>query len=248
MKQNSFGPIWLWVSFAVLVVTGLGFTFYYGIQPRPAQKIKLSKFESPGIAANAMKLRLREEIKAAPVMFWGLDATHVHSIEILKSFLTAPKDSGVTYDHVIWDSALGVPPADLGLEVFDFAQEPQRFVSGVQGALAQKMRILAVTSIWNSSQTFPMSFASQVREKSNIQSLSMTFLDFPRTRSAESNLQIPCKVGNADDTGSGKLGCLVLMKARSLYRKKFNPGEWVGLLDQVGLTDYVFLMTRQPET
>ena len=96
------------------------------------------------------------------------------------------------------------------------------------------------------SHKIPQSLVSELQKSVGEQPImSLIFSNFPRRREDESNLEIPCNTGPKDSEQTGSLGCLILQSSRVLYRKHLKAGTWVGLLNQVGGSDYVFLITPE---
>jgi hypothetical protein len=234
-----------WVLLALVTLTGLGTMIYYGIQPRPIPKIKLSRFESPTVLANSILLRLREEIQQSPVLFLGVDVDRPEHFAIWKEFLAHNQEPGSKYDLVVMDQLIqnnDIPEAQKIPTKDDF----EVFYQGVQQALASGKRIAIIVPTVYSVQMIPGNLVQNYKAKAAVPPMSLSLSDFPRHRETElKELTNRCVVEGVDQTGVGPFGCLVLQTARGNYRQHFHAGDWIGLVNQIGLKDYLVLYTQE---
>jgi len=236
---------WMLIFLGALMLSGLFFVFYFGIQPRPVKKIKMSRFDTPNVLAGAVFLRLNEELKAASILILGVEATHREAIQFLDQFTAYPSDEKLTYTRILWDQRLGDPWISQPVEAFSLPENSAQIMSVLKQDLQEGRRTLVITEPWQSSQVIQQSGANQIKAQINESVTSLTVLNFPRNPAEEKDYPIKCDVGTADTTGLGPLGCLVRLKAKMNYRKKYPPGSLVGTVDLVGLTDYLILLTTE---
>jgi hypothetical protein len=230
----------LLVLYGVLIILGVAAVFFFGMKPRPVEKIKLSQFEDSQVASKAVLLTLMRELKETPILIIGIDPQEKFQHEIVLQLWTAGQYDGMLIDETIPKSAGFVG------EVFNLKNDTDRFFSGIQSVLDKKLRLLVVMPTYESSQMVAASLAFQLKKKyAHPIFSSITFSNFPRSREQEGNLTIPCNTGEQDQAGAADVGCLLLLKARGLYRKKLESGKWIGFLDQIGTTDFVFALQRE---
>lgn len=237
----------LYIFFASLFVGVVGI-FYFGIQPKPVEKIRLSQFESTKIAANSVLISIGAEIEKSPILFFGIAPTMIETVDVLKDFLISSAGSKLNYDLIVWDQRLGDSLLEHPVQVMDLAENPQGVLDFLNRTQADHQRVLVVTSFLNSSQLLAESFASQITKRSDLKPTSITLVKFPRTRDEEDKATVPCNTGPQDEQGIGHLGCMVLTKSRYMYKKRLAADQLVGILDQVGLHDFLFMLTKEPLT
>ncbi len=229
----------LWVFFGILMLAGLGSVLFVGLSPRPVPKISLSPFESPTVLANALAMRLNDELGRANTIVFGFDGTAYHET-ILKQILPALKDKGINLEHVFVDRQLGweIPNS----KEIDLSQGPQEVLREAELAATQKQKILIITGSVHSSQLLQNNLVQfLVGQLKDTKILSITFSWFSRNKAEEELIPIKCKTGN-DPLQTADLGCWILQSSRIQYRKKANLTGPMGLLNQVGLSDYIFLV------
>jgi hypothetical protein len=236
-----------WIAVILVALAGLTVMIYYGIQPQPIQKIKLSKFETHTVLANSLLLRLREEIKNSPVMFLGLDPDRPEHFEIWREFLKQNQEPGMAYDLIVMDQ-------DLTTDLFPEAQRVGTrdenfpiFFEGITKAVTQGHRVAVLMPLIYSVQMIPQNVASHFNSQPNllVPATSFSLTDFPRSREQEKDMSQRCIVEGVDQTGLGPYGCLLVQMARANYRKRYEPGDAVGLVNQIGLRDYLILYTKE---
>lgn len=235
-----------WILVILIALCGLTVMIYYGIQPRPIPKIKISKFESHTVLANSLILRLREEIKNSPVLFLGLDPDRPEHFEIWKEFLKQNQEPGMAYDVVVLEQ-------ELTTDLFPEAQKvPTKdgftlFFSGVTEALTHGHRVAVLVPLAYSVQMVPQNVVFHFNSHPNVMvpATSLSLTNFPRTREQEKEMSLRCIVEGVDQTGLGPFGCLVVQTARANYRKRFEAGDGVGMVHQIGQRDYLVFYTKE---
>lgn len=245
MKSSKNWPL---VALVFLILIGLSVTVYFVIQPRPVPKISWSHFSDSREFAQAVSHRLRLEIRDSRLLFLGVDPEVQEHYLVWKEFLIQQKTEGQAIDVLgidpylpfksLWTASLGEVVGEI-LEI-DFNQEMERAFGGIEESLKSQKRVAFLVPSLFSSQLLKISPASRAKER-GLSPMSFSLSLFPRKREDEKNLSFPCLSENRDIQGTRDLGCMILQKSRTLYRKKSIPGKWPGVVDQVGVKDYLAL-------
>lgn len=230
-----------WVLVGLLTVCGMATVIYFAIQPRPILKIKLSQFETPTVLANSLLLRLREEIKKSPVLFVGIQSEHPEQLEVWKQFFIHNQEIGMKYDLIVADSFL--PGIDLlePQEKMASKELSAELIAGVESARAAGKRVAIVVPTLYSVQLIHGNLANMYKQSTGSVPMSLSISEFPRSRDQEKTTSFPCSVSGVDQTGFGPFGCMLIQTARANYRKRYETGKYVGLVEQIGLKDYLVL-------
>ena len=240
MKQKL-----IWILFGVLALSGLSVVLYFGIQPRPVEQISISVFSGPTQIAESLIFRLRQQLINQNILFLGIDPEQELHRQVVSEFLKANNDPQTKFSKVIIDKGIQISSAENVLTL-NLNEEQQQVLQILQEAQATNQRVLVILLHVNASQKIPGSLAEIITQQAHVAANSILFVTVPRSRDHESDLSIPCNTANADESGTGRLGCLILQKARSLYRKRFPAGKLVGYLDQMGAKDFVFSLAVEP--
>lgn len=231
-----------WAIAATVLLVGVGFSVYFGVQPKSIPKIKYSHFSDPGKAAGALMLRMNLELKSAPLLMLGVMPGRKMDLEVWKAFLEQSHMPELQYQVVVIDPKLPfaaeIFPTALKLDIKD---EAERFIEGAKNAKAQGLRMAVIAPTIYVSQRLQQNPMAQIKKNSDLQAVSISLMGFPRSPEQEAQMDIPCVMGSNDRDGVGALGCMAQQKARLNYRKKSKPGFYEGLMDQVGQQDYLFL-------
>lgn len=231
--------------YALIVILGVVAVVQFGMGPRTIEKIKFSEFENSQVVVNSLLLSLRQDLRENPILILGIDSQDPFQQEVLMKFLEMNQEPGTKYDGVLLDSSLQVPEG-LVAESFSVLREFDRFYAGIQTVLDRKLRLMVLLPNNQSSAILPESISQKLKQKLKKSPATMiTFSNFPRSREEEPTLSIPCNTGEADAGQTRKLGCQILQKARSLYRKKMKSGALIGFMNQAGPADYVFALTDE---
>ncbi len=230
-----------WALVGLLAICGMAMVIYFGIQPRPIPKIKLSQFETPTVLANSLLLRLREEIQKSPVLFLGVQSERPEQIEVWKQFFIHNQEPGMKYDLIVADQFL--PGIDLlePQEKMASKELATELIAGVEAARAAGKRVAIVVPTFYSAQLIHGNLANIYKQTTGQVPMSLSLSEFPRSREQEKTMLNPCIVAGVDQTGFGPFGCMLVQTARANYRKHFQAGKYVGLVDQVGLKDFLVL-------
>lgn len=233
----------------VIVVAGLGLVIWTGFEPRVIQKIKISQFENPTVAANSLLLRMNQELKSVPVLMWGFPHSQNQDIvPILLEFIRLSPGVNQGFDKVVVDSNLDVVVPELAQvsgDRLDTKIEIDRLAGLLTEAQKAGHRVLVVLPTVFSATSLVGSPA-HILSQNQIPLISFVVSSFPRSRESENLSSIPCNVNVRDTEGTGALGCQMLSVARMGYRKRFDSGAIVGSLSQISKLDYLFLLTREP--
>lgn len=236
-----------WVVLVVVILAGLTMVLYYGTKPRPVPKIKLSNFETPTVLSKALLLRLNQEIKLSPIIVLGVDPKEEVHFEVWQNFFAANQDPLTKYSSLVMDKDLGHADQFPGALALNTVEDFETVVLGLQGAIQRNERVAILVPTIYSSQLVHANFVHRLKERLGMEITSISLSGFPRTREAEQTMPIACIVEGVDDVGTGTLGCMIVQMSRNQYRnQKVESGKWVGLAEQVGLKDYLVLLTIEP--
>lgn len=234
-------------GFLIMVLAGVFFTLKFGLQPRPLAKINISSFETPLKFAESIELRLREEIKATPILILGYQPEKPHQLELVREFLKSNKEPEMSYEAVVADEHLDLP-TEIGVsEKIDTNQKIEALAQGLKTALEQKRRVVLIVPSIYSAQLVGGNVADLLKRQYQLPIGSFTVVELPRTREQEKEVTIPCLMKDADNTGTGSLGCAILQAGRATYRKKMPPGFRTGMMDQRGGSDFLIFYSNEVE-
>jgi hypothetical protein len=242
MEKNT---KFLLTAFVLLVGISISAVLFYGIRPQPISKISISVFEKTDVVVNALFLSMSEELDKSSIFFLGIDTTDPFFNEVYQKFLTKSLQLSHPFDALVVDSSAG-GQAVMKEERFAIKAEPERFFAGLKTVQERGLRLLVVVPPTEASTRLPGSLISTVKKSTPVPIMGLVFSAFPRSREQEESLSIPCNTGEEDLGGTALLGCAILQKARGLYRKHFPTGTHIGLLDQTGASEFIFLLTTQP--
>jgi hypothetical protein len=240
-----------YISYGILgliIVGGLYYASLLGMQPRAVNKIKLQSFENPAAIANSIILSLQPQMKAVPILVWGLEISHPEMTETLEQFLAQNQDPATKYDVVFIDTNVeGLVPelAKIQGERLNTQEETSRLIQGLKAAQAQNFRVMVIAPVTFAAAYLEHSVARKIKD-AGLPLATLLLTTLPRSRDQESQTRIPCNVNVRDNDGSGKLGCDIVQTARLNYRKKFQSGQFVGLMNQMSEEDFLFLLAQEP--
>lgn len=227
---------------AVVLLCGIGFSVYFGIQPKSIPKITYSHFSEPAKMSDAIILRLNQEIKGAPLLMLGVTPGRKMDLEVWKAFLEQSQIPELQYQALIVD-----PELPFASEMFpsavklDIKADVARFIEGAKKAREQGLRMAVIVPSIYASQRLQGNPADRIRKESDLTPMSFSIMGFPRSTEQEAAMPIKCVMGSNDRDGIGAMGCMAEQKARLVYRKKSKPGFYEGMMDQVGERDYLVL-------
>lgn len=235
-----------WVFLGILAVAGVAVCVYFGIQPRPVPKIKPSQIETPEAFGAAISKRLWMELKDAPLIFLGVDPEKVDHMKVWKGFFESlDKESEYT---VVVDPNLPHKVVINSQNELDMNTGYDEFVEWLKTAMEHNQRVAVVVPTIYSSQAIPDNPINRLKKEMANPSvmMSLSIVEPTLSREEESKALYPCATGSGDTRGLGSFGCLIQSKSRSLYMKKFESARYLGLMDQIGATDYLILFRFIP--
>lgn len=241
---------WIYILSAVAVIGGgVYFALTFGLNPKPIPKISWSHFVSPDdYGANIYK-RLRLEIQSHNLLFLGVMPDRPSHYQAWKGFLNELEPE-FKFEHIIVD--LSLPHKNLVpfTEEINLVENQIAIVNTVREIINSKKKVVIILpttfisylvkgnlySLLNQSL-----YGTEQGTKFNVDWMTFSLAGFPLNRDEEKTMEIPCDTEVKDADGSGALGCMIVMKARTLYRKKRIEGKFPGVLDQIGSKEYLGL-------
>ncbi len=234
-----------WISLGVLVAVGLAITLYFGLQPKSLPKIKGSVLANPERMGEAVAQRLWQEIKEADLIFLGVEPGKTDHLKLWKRFLEVlPSDQ--KYAQVLIEPGLEDKNIISYNEEIDLQKEMDRFKNGLKVSKENKIRVAIIVPSIYSSQSIPDNPVHRFKQDLDFSPLSLSVAEPTLSRDEEATAIYPCSSGSQDLAGLASWGCLIQTKSRSLYRKKWEPGKYIGLMDQIGAKDYLVLIRKVP--
>lgn len=231
------------LSMTALVGTALGTVVYFGLSPKSVPKINLSHFDTPAAAGEAVGQRLWLELKAAPVLLFGVWPDKKEDVEAVAGFLAHFKGPDLKYDVVFVEPNLPFRELLPNAQEVSLRDQLDRVVEVAKAASAQGQRVIAVVPSMFSSRLLTDGPAARLKAAlGETPFVAISTSPFPYTRDEEKEFPLRCDAGN-DPTGYGQLTCAVIQKSRVTYRKKKDPSKYNGSLDLVGENDYLFLFS-----
>ncbi len=252
--------------FVVLIFgAGLIALFKFGIRPKPVPKINLSGFASATDYTKAIELRLNLELNKTKVLVLGIAPNNPdHELLAKQSLPILIKAFGF---NVIYNEQGVIPNWDLNQELKNmsdsnsnsplpeiqihnirFYESLESNLESIKSDFQQGKKVLILTANLFSTTKIQKSIPNLLIEKSVTDITSFFTSTFPKKRDEEKDIPLQCQVEGVDQTGLGALSCLILQRARSIYRKQLDPsstGDYLGIVDQVGLQDYVLMFRHK---
>jgi hypothetical protein len=231
-----------WAVAAIVVLTGLGLSVYFGQETVSIPKITYNSYSDPAKFSEALIIKMMPELKSSSLLMLGVMPGRKIDLEIWKAFLDQTELSELKYQVLIVDPAL-----PLVNELFpnaikmDLKTDLERFIEGAKKARAQGFRTAVLVPSIYASQLLQSNPVENIKKNSDLKPTSFSVMGFPRAPEQEAFMEIPCVMGQNDREGVGAMGCEAQKKARLLYRKKSKPGFYEGVLDQIGERDYLIL-------
>lgn len=235
-----------WTFLGILVTAGVAGTIYFGLQPKSVPKIKPSLVAQPESLGEAVGQRLWQEIRDADVIFLGVEPGKMEHLKVWKGFLeTLPSDQ--RYGQILIDP--GLPDKNIipFTDEIDLQKDLARFEEGLKTAAEKKIRLAFIVPSIYASQSIPDNPIHRLKKTLGFLPLSLSVAEPTLKREEETEALYPCVTGSGDTVGLGSWGCLIQAKSRGLYRKKWTPGKYLGLMDQIGALDYLILVRAIPK-
>ena len=235
-------------ALGLVALLGLVSVIYWGVQPRPLPKIKLSLFQTTNVAANSILISLRPELQEHSLFILGIEPGQADLTRVLLDFVNLNQDPSTAFQGYVVDQELEQMIPELKTipgDRFETLKEKERLVAAFQQLSKSQTRALFIMPAAYAATFLSGSPGQQLREQGF--SFSTILLhSFPRRREDEKKLSTPCDVASHDMSGTGGLGCEILSIARLNYRKHFKTDDLIGLMSQVSQNDFLFLLAREP--
>lgn len=209
--------------------------------------MNLSFFERPEKISEAVGMRLRLELQGAPLLLLGVWPGRAEEVIWVQDLLGKLKEKELHYDVVVVQEDLPGFENFPANEKISFRDELSRFAAGAKDLLTQGRRVVVIAPSVFTTQLLSGNPADRLKTEFGLDPVSLSAAPFPHLREEEKGFEVACITGATDPSGTGPFGCAVLHKARSMYRKKKQADRFAASLDQVGLKDYLLLMTA-PKT
>ncbi len=232
------------IFLVVVMLAGIGAIIYVGIKPKPISKIDLSGFQSTAEYSKSLDVRLNQEIKDSPILFLGVEADNIAQTKLWKEFLDL-LPPGEAYDQVILDKLVSSYTFFDKNQVIDMKEQGPELIKFLQDAKAQNKRTVVIAPSIFVSQLIPKNPTGKILEKSGLSITSFSLASFPESREQEKLQNITCDTNVNDEKGTAALGCIILQVARSNYRKHLTGFPYVGIVNQVGLRDYLMMINEK---
>lgn len=235
-----------------VISVGVFLAMYWGLTPKPIPKIRLSQFVSSEEVAASVILRMRREIKEAPVLFLGVWPDDKMSVPVWSSFISQlqnnPENQDLKYDAFIMDPGMEGLTANNSVwpehESASLIGHYDQIVLGLESAIANKKRILFIVPSTHSSQVIQNSPIDLLKEKLKITPTSFSIAPFVLTAAELKNSPVPCKGTLDEKVGTSAFGCAIsyVSQLNRVKATKLPTGKMTGLMSQFGLTDYILFL------
>lgn len=213
--------------FAVVVFGALAAFIVMGLKGKSLPKIKYSHFESPEKAGQAIRHILRQDLKYNSVIMLGVLPDNENHKKVWRAFIEVQDIAEFSYQVL-----------DLSSEI-DLNVVEQTMLS----ALASNTRLAIIYPSYHVSHAVSDNFINQFEKRNQKKVMSISLVPFPISREDEADYIFPCNTNpELDKNGLGMFGCLIMNKARTIYRKKYEASKITGLMDQFGDRDYLMLI------
>ncbi len=236
------------LAFGLVFIAGLALVVHVGLQPSATNQIPIRVFSSTEGAADALLSELNPELQHHSLLIVGLQPGKPELIQLFFDLLKQNAGTKTEFKVLLIDQELEriIPElSSLAAERINIQDHTDELLTGLRQLQEQQVRTLIVVPVPFAALLVPNSLAGGLIERGfDLQTL--IFADFPRRRENEKNLFVPCEVASHDISGSGKLGCEILMTSRLFYRQRMKSNELVGVLNQLSSKDQLFLFTREP--
>lgn len=247
MKKSSIAYI---VGALTVIAGGVYFAIAFGMRPKPIPKISWSHFVNPEEYGASIYKRLRLEIQGQNLLFLGVMPDRKNHYLVWNGFLDSLEPEN-KFEHIIVDSSLAHKNLIKYSEEISLIENQAAVVATIKDIIATKKKVaIVVPTVYVSYLVKDNFFVMLNRSlysqenglKFDVDWMTFALSGFPLNRDEEKNLDIPCDTDVKDPDGSGRLGCMILLKAKTLYRKNHIEGKIPGVLDQSGTKEYLGLI------
>lgn len=220
----------------IFCAVGLYFTIELGQHNQFEEKLPLTYFENSQQIIDQIEPILKSVFDTNQILFLGVMADSPKHVELWQNLL---KKMSPTIE-IIYDTAIS--PADAP-NVMDTLNEYNRFAQGLKTLKNSNRKVAVIMPTVYASQILDFSVATRLKYDFQMDILSVIISSFPNKREDEINFKLPCAtIQEKDLTGTGELGCVILQRARSTYRKYNGTAQMYGLMDLNPPKDYFFLL------
>lgn len=247
MKKSSLVYI---LCAGAIVIGGVYFAIEFGSKPQPISKISWSHYATPNEYGENVYKRLRLEVLSQNLLFLGVMPERESHYQAWKGFLDSMEPENRP-EHIIVDASLTHRNLIPFTEEINLIEQQQNIVATIKDIIQTKKKVVVILPTTYISSLVKENFyamltrslyTSKEEAKFDVDWMTFTLSGFPLNRDSEKVLDIPCDTEVKDEDGSGALGCMVILKARTLYRKKPVEGKMSGVLDQIGTKEYLGLI------
>lgn len=248
MKKSTLAYI---LGASTVIIGGVYFALTFGLTPKPIPIISWSHFESPQDFGASVYKRLRIEILGQNLVFLGvLPERQDHYLAWKGLFDSLEAEN--KFEHIIVDNSLPYKELIPSTEVISMIDNQAAVLNTIKDIIATKKRVAIILPTTYMSYLVKDNFHALLSRslydendghRLDVDWMTFSLSSFPIKREDEAAMEIPCNTEVKDPAGSGALGCVVVMKARSLYRQKERiEGKLPGVLDQIGTKEYLGLL------
>lgn len=236
------------VLIGLLTIISIGWVIQLTIEGKPVAKIKLSEFETPKNLSDAVKMRLRQEIKDHPIVFLGVDPEEPSHLEVWKHFINEMDEPGWKFDELLIEQGLSLKePWRSGEKMIDVKENEMALKTAWNDPSYKEKRIVVVVPNIYSSQLIKDNPVQRLKLNPNEgRILSLSIVPLGQNANEVEINRLPCVAEGADYTGQSPLGCMIRKKAR-FVKKPFHNKSYLGAVEQVGLHDYLVYLRKPPE-
>lgn len=247
MKKSTWAYI---LSATAVIIGGVYFAFTFGLRPEPIPKISWNHFESPSEFGENIYKRLRLEVLSQNLVFLGVMPERENHYKTWKGFLDSLEAEN-RFEHVIVDSSLTYRNQIPFTEEINLIENQIAVVASIREIIQTKKKVAIVLPTTYISYLVKDNFYTlltrslydpETQTKLDVDWITFSLVGFPLSRDEEKSVDIPCDTEAKDPDGSGALGCMVILKARTLYRKKRVEAKTPAVLDQIGTKEYLGLI------
>lgn len=228
------------VFIGTLTIIALVWVIQLTLEGKPVAKIKLSEFEQPQKFSDAIRMRLRQEIKDHAVVFLGVDPEEPLHFEIWKAFLQETVEPGWKFDEILIEQGLKKGESwGLGEKPIDLKENEDLLKADWNSPTGKEMRRAVLVPHVFSSQLIKDNPVQRLKYHPNeARFLSLSLVPLGSNAQEPEIQRLPCSSEGSDYTGQSPLGCMVRKKAM-FWKKPFKNKKYLGLVEQVGLHDYL---------
>lgn len=228
----------------LVVVGGMVFTIYFGLEPKPVQKIRLSEFDRLEDVSKSLHMRLWQELRDAQIVFLGVEPGVRAHLQLWDHFVKNPYEGDLQFDEMYIEPGLKYADELKGYTSLDIKQEHETLVKSFAANKDSKRRVLFILPHIYAAQVIKDNPVNRLVKESGVRVYSMTLAILPKSESDFALSSLPCAAEGADYTGQSPLGCLIRHKYKTLKKSKLESNKILALTDQIGLDDYLVLMSQ----